>query len=81
MGANTDYPAFHDARLNWDDLDWLKELAEGTPIYLKGVCHIDVSTIKDIAFKHVTNGNIGCKKGQGDGTCRLYLVESRKSSA
>lgn len=44
MGPNTDFPAFHDARLNWDDLKWLKDIAEGTPIYLKGVCHIDVSS-------------------------------------
>jgi hypothetical protein len=43
MEANTKYPAYHDAKLNWDDLDWLKGLAKGTPIYLKGVCHIDVS--------------------------------------
>jgi L-lactate dehydrogenase (cytochrome) len=42
MGANTTYPAYHDAKLNWDDLDWLKDLAGGVPIYLKGVCHIDV---------------------------------------
>jgi L-lactate dehydrogenase (cytochrome) len=45
MGPNTDYPAYHDAKLNWDDLNWLKGLAKGTPIYLKGVCHIDVSTL------------------------------------
>jgi L-lactate dehydrogenase (cytochrome) len=44
MEANTTYPAYHDARLNWDDIDWLKSLAKGTPIYLKGVCHIDVSS-------------------------------------
>ena len=43
MEANTSYPAYHDAKLNWDDLDWLKELAGDVPIYLKGVCHIDVS--------------------------------------
>ena len=43
MGANTSYPAYHDAKLNWDDLDWLKGLAGDVPIYLKGVCHIDVS--------------------------------------
>jgi L-lactate dehydrogenase (cytochrome) len=43
MGANESYPAYHDAKLNWDDLGWLKKLAGNTPIYLKGVCHIDVS--------------------------------------
>jgi hypothetical protein len=43
MEPNTDYPAYHDAKLNWDDLDWLKGLAGDVPIYLKGVCHIDVS--------------------------------------
>lgn len=46
MTANTDYPAYHDAKLNWDDLAWLKDIAEGTPIYLKGVCHIDVSLFR-----------------------------------
>ena len=43
MEANTSYPAYHDAKLKWDDLDWLKRLAGDVPIYLKGVCHIDVS--------------------------------------
>ena len=34
---------YHDARQCWDDIPRLKELAQGRPIYLKGVCHIDVS--------------------------------------
>jgi len=38
-----DYPAYHDAAQNWDDIAWLKDIAGGVPIYLKGVCHIDVS--------------------------------------
>ena len=42
MEANTSYPAYHDAKLNWEDVGWLKDLAGGVPIYLKGVCHIDV---------------------------------------
>lgn len=42
MGPNETYPAYHDAKLNWEDVGWLKDLAGGTPIYLKGVCHIDV---------------------------------------
>nr|XP_031858191.1 uncharacterized protein CI109_006433 [Kwoniella shandongensis]KAA5525263.1 hypothetical protein CI109_006433 [Kwoniella shandongensis] len=40
-GEFTATPPYHDARLNWDDLPRLKELAAGVPIYLKGVCHID----------------------------------------
>ena len=43
MGPFTDYPRYHDPKLNWADLTWLKDLAQGTPIYLKGVSHIDVS--------------------------------------
>jgi len=50
MGPNESYPAFHDAKLNWDDLDWLKGLSEGTPIYLKGVCHIDVRQVHPICI-------------------------------
>lgn len=42
-GPFVDDDRYHDARQNWDDLIWLKELAKGIPIYLKGVCHIDVS--------------------------------------
>jgi L-lactate dehydrogenase (cytochrome) len=42
-GPFTDFPPYHDAKQNWGDLDRLKELANGLPIYLKGVCHIDVS--------------------------------------
>jgi L-lactate dehydrogenase (cytochrome) len=42
MGPNETYPAYHDAKLNWEDVGWLKDLAGGVPIYLKGVCHIDV---------------------------------------
>jgi len=42
MGPNESYPAYHDAKLNWEDIGWLKDLAGGVPIYLKGVCHIDV---------------------------------------
>ncbi|ORY26687.1 FMN-dependent dehydrogenase-domain-containing protein [Naematelia encephala] len=41
MGPITDYPAYHDARQSWGDLPWLKKIANGVPIYLKGVCHID----------------------------------------
>ncbi|KAJ9116039.1 hypothetical protein QFC20_000709 [Naganishia adeliensis] len=41
MDAHTDFPPYHDPRLNWDDLPKLKELAKGTPIYLKGVASID----------------------------------------
>jgi L-lactate dehydrogenase (cytochrome) len=44
MGPNETYPAYHDAKLNWEDVGWLKDLAGGVPIYLKGVCHIDVSS-------------------------------------
>ncbi|WWD22204.1 hypothetical protein CI109_106695 [Kwoniella shandongensis] len=35
-GEFTATPPYHDARLNWDDLPRLKELAAGVPIYLKG---------------------------------------------
>ena len=40
-----EWPPYHDPRLNWEDLGWLKELAGGIPIYLKGISHIDVSCI------------------------------------
>lgn len=34
--------------MNWDDLAWLKDLAKGTPIYLKGVCSAeDVQLAKE----------------------------------
>ncbi|GFZ48900.1 hypothetical protein JCM24511_06649 [Saitozyma sp. JCM 24511] len=42
MGPITETPTFHDPSLNWDDIPWLQSLAQGLPIYLKGVCHIDV---------------------------------------
>lgn len=42
MGPHIGQSPYHDPRLNWEDLKWLKELAKGTPIYLKGVSHIDV---------------------------------------
>jgi len=45
MGPNESYPAYHDAKLNWEDVGWLKDLAGDVPIYLKGVCHIDVSRL------------------------------------
>jgi hypothetical protein len=45
MGRNESYPAYHDAKLNWEDVGWLKDLAGGVPIYLKGVCHIEVGPL------------------------------------
>lgn len=42
MEPFTDPPAYHDAKLNWDDLKWLKDISGNLPIYLKGVAHIDV---------------------------------------
>jgi hypothetical protein len=45
MDPITTTPTFHDSRLNWADIPWLQELAGGLPIYLKGVCHIEVSVI------------------------------------
>lgn len=45
---DTDFAPYHDARLNWDDLNWLKDLAKGKPIYLKGVCSVeDVKLAKE----------------------------------
>ncbi|KAL7419471.1 hypothetical protein Q5752_006309 [Cryptotrichosporon argae] len=41
MGPFTETDQFHDARQSWRDLEWLKSLAPGLRIYLKGVCHID----------------------------------------
>ncbi|KAK8846894.1 hypothetical protein IAR55_005984 [Kwoniella newhampshirensis] len=35
-GPFTATPPYHDARLNWNDLPRLKDLAGGVPIYLKG---------------------------------------------
>lgn len=34
----------HDPSLNWKDIAWLKEVADGVPIYLKGVSSVEVST-------------------------------------
>ncbi|KAG7531683.1 hypothetical protein FFLO_04193 [Filobasidium floriforme] len=57
---NTEWPAYHDARLNWDDLDWLKGLAKGTPIYLKGVCSAeDVQLAKEHGLAGVILSNHG----------------------
>ena len=42
MEPFTEYPAYHDAKQCWDDIPGLKELAGDIPIYLKGVCHIEV---------------------------------------
>lgn len=41
MGVHTETPTFHDAKLCWEDLPWLRSLAGDLPIYLKGVSHID----------------------------------------
>ena len=50
MQPFADRDRYHDARQSWDDLKRLKELANGIPIYLKGVCHIDVGrTCAEIA--------------------------------
>ncbi len=43
MDEFTEGDAWHDTALNWDDLVWLKGFAGDLPVYLKGVCHIDVS--------------------------------------
>lgn len=43
MGPFTEGDGWHDTALNWDDLKWIKELAGDVPVYLKGVCHIEVS--------------------------------------
>ncbi|WVF71068.1 hypothetical protein IAT40_005865 [Kwoniella sp. CBS 6097] len=45
----------HDPRLNWKDLEWLKEIAGDVPIYLKGVS--DVEDVK-LAKKHGVKGCI-----------------------
>ena len=37
----------HDPSLNWNDLKWLKEVADGVPIYLKGISSIDVRSLED----------------------------------
>lgn len=60
MGAHTDYPPYHDPKLNWDDLPRLKELARGTPIYLKGVASIeDVRLAKQHGLAGVILSNHG----------------------
>lgn len=41
--AFTKFGGPHDPRLNWEDLKWLKEIAEEVPIYLKGVSSVEVS--------------------------------------
>jgi len=43
MDPITQCPPYHDPTLNWEDhLQELKQLAGGVPIYLKGICHVDV---------------------------------------
>jgi isopentenyl diphosphate isomerase/L-lactate dehydrogenase-like FMN-dependent dehydrogenase len=42
MEPCTDYPAYHDPAFNWNDLEWIKGMANGLPIYLKGVASIEV---------------------------------------
>jgi isopentenyl diphosphate isomerase/L-lactate dehydrogenase-like FMN-dependent dehydrogenase len=43
MDPFTDPPGYHDPTQSWEDIAKLQKLAPGVPIYLKGVCHIDVS--------------------------------------
>jgi L-lactate dehydrogenase (cytochrome) len=40
--------SIHDPSLNWNDLKWLKEVADGVPIYLKGVSNIEVSLSRTV---------------------------------
>jgi len=44
MGPFTEFTlTSHDPALNWEDLNWLKEVAGDVPIYMKGVSSIEVS--------------------------------------
>ena len=78
MDPFTDYPRYHDPKLNWADLTWLKDLAQGTPIYLKGVSHIDVSRFHlavplqaELKYRCIGRAN-----GEGAQPGRVYLIES-----
>lgn len=46
MDPITQVPPYHDPTMDWNEhIDDLKALAGDLPIYLKGVCHIDVSLL------------------------------------
>jgi isopentenyl diphosphate isomerase/L-lactate dehydrogenase-like FMN-dependent dehydrogenase len=42
MDPCTQFATYHDPKLNWDDLEWIKGMSNGLPIYLKGVASIEV---------------------------------------
>lgn len=74
MGAHTDYPPYHDARLNWADVPRLKELAKGTPIYLKGVASIDdVRLAKEHGLAGVILSNHGGRQLDQCVSCFMRL--------
>lgn len=66
MDPITQCPPYHDPTLNWDDhLQELKSMAGGLPIYLKGVCQIEVGLAlhcfaDDIAIVYPTGVRSWC---------------------
>ncbi|WVQ99128.1 hypothetical protein IAU59_006260 [Kwoniella sp. CBS 9459] len=52
--------SYHDSRLNWNDLEWLKRVAGDVPIYLKGVSSIeDIRIAKEHGIKGCILSNHG----------------------
>ncbi len=61
-----EFPAYHDPRLNWDDLKWLKGLSNGLPIYLKGVASAqDIKIAKEHGLAGVILSNHGGRQLDG----------------
>jgi hypothetical protein len=76
-GAFEDDSQYHDAKQNWDDLVWLKELAGTIPIYLKGVSSIEVRLSFFLAQLQRLMGDIGRQIGERAWTERMYSVKPR----
>lgn len=72
MDPFTNYsPPPHDSTLNWNDLKWLKVVADGVPIYLKGVSSIEVSPRAAKAASRLTQQDVRLAKEAGVQGCIL----------
>ncbi|WWC88941.1 uncharacterized protein L201_003856 [Kwoniella dendrophila CBS 6074] len=66
MGPIENDHQWHDASQNWEDLKFIKELAPGLPIYLKGVSHIeDVRLAKEYGLAGCILSNHGGRQLDG----------------
>jgi hypothetical protein len=49
-GPFTEHPPYHDASQNWRDLEWIRDITGGIPIYLKGVSSIEVRFLQSLTI-------------------------------